>query len=234
VEQSVNVLREMASLGVTDVCLTPHVQAGKAEAGPPAAHDAAYQALVALAPLVPRLHRGAEVMLDRPITRPVALARNVTLARTRYILVEFPRLVAYETVTNALTQVVELGLVPILAHPERYSCCSVEAVRHWRTVGAKTQVDATTLLAAQARGQRARSLVAEGLADILAGDNHGDSRSVATGARFLEAQDGREQVELLVATNPRAILEDAPVHQVPPLRIRESWMRRIKQFLEGK
>jgi protein-tyrosine phosphatase len=234
VEQSIKVLREMATLGVTDVCLTPHLQAGKAEAGPPAAHDAAYQALMASAPSVPRLHRGAEVMLDRPITRPVALARNVTLARTRYILVEFPRLVAYETVTNALTQVVELGLVPILAHPERYSCCSVEAVRHWRTLGAKTQVDATTLLAAQARGQRARSLVSEGLADILAGDNHGDSRSVATGARFLEAQDGREQVELLAVKNPRAILEDAPVHQVPPLRIRESWMRRIKQFLEGK
>jgi protein-tyrosine phosphatase len=234
VEQSIKVLREMATLGVTDVCLTPHLQANKAEAGPPAAHDAAYQALMASAPSVPRLHRGAEVMLDRPITRPVALARNVTLARTRYILVEFPRLVAYETVTNALTQVVELGLVPILAHPERYSCCSVEAVRHWRTLGAKTQVDATTLLAAQARGQRARSLVSEGLADILAGDNHGDSRSVATGARFLEAQDGREQVELLAVKNPRAILEDAPVHQVPPLRIRESWMRRIKQFLEGK
>jgi protein-tyrosine phosphatase len=234
VEQSIKVLREMATLGVTDVCLTPHLQAGKAEAGPPAAHDAAYHALMASAPSIPRLHRGAEVMLDRPITRPVALARNVTLARTRYILVEFPRLVAYETVTNALTQVVELGLVPILAHPERYSCCSVEAVRHWRTLGAKTQVDATTLLAAQARGQRARSLVSEGLADILAGDNHGDSRSVATGARFLEAQDGREQVELLAVKNPRAILEDAPVHQVPPLRIRESWMRRIKQFLEGK
>jgi protein-tyrosine phosphatase len=234
VEQSVKVLREMASLGVTDVCLTPHLQAGKAEAGPPPAHEAAYKALIASAPALPRLHRGAEVMLDRPIARPVALARNVTLARTRYILVEFPRLVAYETVTNALTQVVELGLVPLLAHPERYSCCSVEAVRHWRAVGAKTQVDATTLLAAQARGQRARSLVAEGLADILAGDNHGDGRSIATGARFLEAQDGREQVELLAVKNPKAILDDAPLHQVPPLRIRESWMRRIKQFLEGK
>ena len=38
------------------------------------------------------------------------------------------------------------------------------------------QVDATTLLSPQARGQRARQLVAAGLADILAGDNHGDER----------------------------------------------------------
>jgi protein-tyrosine phosphatase len=233
VEQSVKVLNEMAGQGITDVCLTPHLQSGRAEAGPPAAHQRAFEALRAAAPPVPRLHRGAEVMLDRPVTRPVALARNVTLAGTRYILVEVPRLVAHETVTNALTQVVELGLVPVLAHPERYSCCSVEAVRHWRGLGARMQVDATTLLASQARGQRARQLMAEGLADILAGDNHGDDRTVATGARFLMAQDGAEQVELLVVRNPAAILADAATVPVPPLRIRQSWMKRIKQFLEG-
>lgn len=233
VEQSVKVLTEMARQGVTDVCLTPHILSGRAEAGPPAAHLRAFEALRAQAPAVPRLHRGAEVMLDRPVTRPVALARNVTLASTRYILVEFPRLVAYDTVTNALSQVVDLGLIPVLAHPERYSCCSVEAVRQWRGLGARMQVDATTLLASQARGQRARQLVGEGLADILAGDNHGDDRTVANGANFLRAQDGAEQVELLAVRNPAAILEDAATTPVPPLRIRQSWIKRIKYFLEG-
>lgn len=232
-EQSVKVLGEMARQGVTDICLTPHLQAGRAESGPPAAHHRAFEALRAEAPAAPRLHRGAEVMLDRPIPRPVALARNVTLGGSRFILVEFPRLVAYDTVINALSQVVELGLIPILAHPERYSCCSVDAVRHWRSIGAKMQVDATTLLAAQARGQRARQLIAEGLADILAGDNHGDDRTVATGARFLEAQEGTEQVELLVVRNPSSILSDGSMSPVPPLRMKQSWMRRIKQFLEG-
>ena len=95
------------------------------------------------------------------------------------------------------------------------------------------QVDATTLLTPQARGQRARKLVAEGLADILAGDNHGDDRTIATGARFLRAQDGAEQVELLAVRNPGAILSDQAVSAVPPLRIRQSWMRRIRELLEG-
>lgn len=233
VEQSVKVLFEMARQGVTDICLTPHLRSGRAEAGPPPAHGRAFEALRVQAPQMPRLHRGAEIMMDRPITRPVALARNVTVAGTRYILVEFPRLVAYDTVTSALSQVVELGLVPILAHPERYSCCSVDAVRHWRSVGAKTQIDATTLLTTQARGQRARLLVSEGLGDILAGDNHGDDRTVATGARFLKAQDGHDQVDLLVRRNPAAILADGELSAVPPLRIRQSWISRIKQFLEG-
>jgi protein-tyrosine phosphatase len=223
----------MARQGITDVCLTPHLPAGRAESGPPPAHQRAYEALRTEAPATPRLHRGAEVMLDRPVTRPVALARNVTLAGSRYMLVEFPRLVAYDTVINALHQVASLGLIPVLAHPERYSCCSVEAVRQWRSVGAKMQVDATTLLTSQARGQRARQLVGEGLADVLAGDNHGDERTVATGARFLEAQSGAEQVELLLVRNPSAILADTALSPVPPLHIRQSWMRRIKEFLEG-
>jgi protein-tyrosine phosphatase len=233
VDQSVKVLAAMARLGVTDVCLTPHMQASRTEYGPPPAHQRAFEALRAQAPANPRLHRGAEVMLDRPITRPVALARNVTLGGSRYILVEFPRLVSYDIVTSAITQVVELGLIPVVAHPERYSCCSVASVRHWRTVGAKMQVDATTLLASQARGQRARQLIGEGLADILAGDNHGDDRTVATGARFLNAQDGGGQADLLAVRNPAAILEDKALSPVPPLRIRQSWMRRIKAFLEG-
>jgi protein-tyrosine phosphatase len=233
VDQSVKVLASMARLGVTDVCLTPHMQASRAELGPPTAHQRAFDALRAQAPWNPRLHRGAEVMLDRPLTRPVALARNVTLGGSRYILVEFPRLVSYDIVISALTQVVEIGLIPVVAHPERYSCCSVDSVKYWRTIGAKMQVDATTLLASQARGQRARQLVGEGLADILAGDNHGDDRTVATGAQFLKAQDGAEQVELLSVRNPGAILEDKALSPVPPLRIRQSWMRRIKQFLEG-
>ncbi len=233
VDQSVKVLSAMARLGVTDVCLTPHMPASRTEYGPPAAHQRAFEALSAVAPGNPKLHRGAEVMLDRPITRPVALARNVTLGGSRYILVEFPRLVPYDIVTSALSQVAELGLLPVLAHPERYSCCTVDSVRHWRAVGASMQVDATTLLASQARGQRARQLVSEGLADILAGDNHGDDRTVVTGARFLKAQDGAEQVDLLAVRNPAAILEDKPLSPVPPLRIRQSWMRRIKEFLEG-
>lgn len=233
VDQSLKVLGEMGRLGVTDVCLTPHLQASRAESGPPLSHERSFEGLRARAPANPRLHRGAEVMLDRPLTRPVALARNVTLAASRYILVEFPRLVAYDIVITALHQVIDLGLIPVLAHPERYSCCSVEAVHRWRSLGAKMQVDATTLLTSQARGQRARHLVEEGLADILAGDNHGDDRTVATGAAFLEAQDGAEQVDLLVVRNPTAILGDQTLAPVPPLRLRQSWMHRIKEFLEG-
>jgi tyrosine-protein phosphatase YwqE len=124
--------------------------------------------------------------------------------------------------------------MPLLAHPERYACCSPEAVTRWRDLGARMQVDATTLLSTQSRGQRARGLVAAGLADILAADNHGDDRLIATGRKFLEAQDGAQQAELLTVINPRAILADQPLVAVPPVEIRRTWMQRIRQLLEGE
>ena len=234
VAQSVTVMTAMAAQGVTDVCLTPHLRAGQLAAAPPASHDAAFAALQAAAPALPRLHRGAEVMLDRPLPVREDGARRFTLGGTRYLLVEFPRMVAYDTVTIALTRVVEAGLMPLLAHPERYACCSPEAVARWRDLGARMQVDATTLLSTQSRGQRARGLVAAGLADILAADNHGDDRLIATGRKFLEAQDGAQQAELLTVINPRAILADQPLVAVPPVEIRRTWMQRIRQLLEGE
>jgi protein-tyrosine phosphatase len=232
-EQSVKVLREFARLGVTDVCLTPHLRAGQAAAGPPAAHERAFASLIAEAPAEPRLHRAAEIMLDRPLPPDASQLRRLSLGGSRYILVEFPRLVARDTVTNALSRVLDSGMVPVLAHPERYSCCRPDSVAAWRELGARMQVDATTLLSPQKRGQRARDLISHGLADILAGDNHGDDRSVVAGFQFLVAQEGPQQAELLVIGNPGAILKDAALSEVPPLRIKRTWMQRIRQILEG-
>jgi hypothetical protein len=107
-------------------------------------------------------------------------------------------------------------------------------VAFWRGLGARMQVDATTLHSPQARGQRARHLVAAGLADILAGDNHGDERTIAGGADFLRAQDGIEQAALLTVQNPGAILRDEPLVDVPPLAIRRTWMQRLRQLLGGE
>lgn len=234
VEQSVGVLRRMAELGITDVCLTPHLRANETVDAPPDRHDDAFAALRAEAPDRPRLHRGAEVMLDRPLPLEPDRMRRITLGGTQYILVEFPRLVAVEAVTNALTRVRDAGLTPVLAHPERYGSCSVEAVAYWRSLGARMQVDATTLHSPQTRGQRARQLVAAGLADILAGDNHGDDRTIAAGADFLRALDGNAQAELLTVANPSAILRGDPLVEVPPLVIRRTWMQRLRQLLGGE
>jgi protein-tyrosine phosphatase len=233
VEQAVATMREMARHGVTDVCLTPHLTATQAERGVPPKHDTAFQALSAAAPRAPRLHRGAEVMLDRPLSAEAAANAGIRLGGTRYILVEFPRLVAGNAVINALAHVLSLGLVPVLAHPERYSSCSVNAVHRWRSMGALMQVDATTLLSPRGRGDRARQLVSAGLADLLAADNHGDSRMLLAGRRVLEDSGGTVQADLLTSQNPAAILADRPTQLAEPLELKTSLLDRLRRLLNA-
>jgi protein-tyrosine phosphatase len=232
VEQSVRVLREMQEAGVTAVCLTPHHSVGRLAGGIPGVHDSQFGALLSRAPRGIKLLRGVELMLDRPVTIELTTQPGLTLAGTRYILVEFPRLVALPAVGAALHQIVQLGLIPVLAHPERYRACSPEAVRLWKSVGAVMQVDAMTLLAARSgRGQRARALLADGLADIMAADNHGDDRMIGTAYRYLAEQGGELQGDLLARRNPGAILSGEPLEPVPPLAIRTRLLDRLKQIL---
>lgn len=231
VAQSLRVLASFAKQGITAVCLTPHLQASDAAAGRPAEHDRAFAALLAAAPTTPRLHRGAEIMLDRPLPASVERQRSVTLNGTRYVLVEFTRMVTFQTAAAALAHVIDIGLTPVLAHPERYACCSPETVRRWRALGSIIQVDATTLATTRGRGERARALVAAGLADILAGDNHGDDRSLATARDFLTEHDGAEQARLLLDANPAAILADGLLEEVPPLPIRTNFISRLRNLL---
>ena len=233
VERAVQVLGQMAGRGVTEVCLTPHLEASRAEQGIPASHDDAYARLVGAAPAQVRLHRGVELMLDRPFPPAAAADRRLTLGASRYILVEFTRLVSPLAATNALAHVASLGLVPVLAHPERYACTTPGLAGQWKAGGAVMQVDANTLFARHRRGERARALVAAGLADILAADNHGDTRMVTEPYLHLCEMGGEDQADLLLRRNPGAILADAKaLEAVPPLQFRTSLLDRLRQLLD--
>jgi protein-tyrosine phosphatase len=232
VEQSVAVLEAMEGQGITDVCLTPHLDASHASQGIPAALDRAFERLEGAWTGDVRLHRGVELMLDRPFPPPAAANRALTLGGSRYLLVEFTRMVAPEAAYNALAHVAGLGLVPVLAHPERYACTTPRLAERWKSTGALMQVDATTLLAERGRGDRARQLLAAGMADLLAADNHGDTRMVTTAWIRLHELGGEEQAELLLRRNPAAILADAPTSPVEPLAIRTPLLARIRHLFE--
>lgn len=235
VEQSLGVLERMANDGVRAICLTPHLEASRITEGPPPAHDEAFALLASQAPPAITLHRGAEIMLDRRLTPRVVSTKRVTLGGSRYVLVEFTRLVSLPAATAALKEVLAAGLVPLLAHPERYAACSVAAVRSWREAGALMQVDATTVFQPTARGEKARELLAAGQADVLASDNHGDTRALPEVFERLGAL-GTNAATMLMVDNPAAILADGSPEIVPPVDVKlnlggrvRSWWGRVRE-----
>ena len=232
VDQSVAVLAQFKKQGVTALCCTPHLKASEFGQAPCEELDELMEELrVQAGDNTPRLVRGFEIMLDVP--SPVVHDRCLTLGGSRYILVEFGRLIPAEPSVEALRRITEQGLIPVLAHPERYACCSVEQAERWRAAGAILQLDATTLTVESKRADRARDLLTAGLASIIASDNHGDGRSLAASVDWLERHGGSLQAQMLASDNPAAILADREVLPVPPMRIRRSWYSKLKDFVIG-
>lgn len=236
VDQSVGVLETMAADGVTAVCLTPHLTARRAVDGVPANHDEAYRLLVASAPPRVRLVRGVELMMDRPLAREAAENRALTLGGTRYLLIEFTRMTTAQAVGGAIAHLRGYGLVPVVAHPERYVTATVAVGTWWREQGAVLQLDAMTLIQPTRRGERARALLAAGQADLLAADNHGDQlRTLAMPHRWLSEAGGEGVIvaDLLTTVNPARILDDAPLDPVPACRLRTSLLAKLRVWFEA-
>jgi protein-tyrosine phosphatase len=226
IDVSVEVLQRFGAEGVTSVVCTPHLTATQAAQAPWQAHFELLEALRSAAPTVPTLLLGWEIMLDAPgmdLTGP-----HLTLGDSRALLVEFTRGGIPRGATEELRRIIKGGQTPVLAHPERYFGCTVELVREWRELGVVIQTDASVLLGRGAPAELARTLLSDGLIDVLASDNHGDHRSLAAVRPFLEERGGEEQLSLLTDVNPRRVLSDEDPVPVPPLR--GSWMGRVRRL----
>ena len=239
-EQAISALCLLAEHGVTEVVCTPHLRAGDIVAFGGRAierRDAALAALRSVAPSQPVLHPGFEILLDEPARPSWLCDGRYALCGSRHYLVEFRLSVVAGLATRILEDIVRAGATPVVAHVERYGACSPGVIVDWRSVGAKIQVDATALTRPTSRGRLARSLVAEGLVDVLAADNHGDTRSLRTAVKFLRTgtADGTEAVERAVSAltreNPKAVVSGASMAVVPPIRFDEGWMERLRRLL---
>lgn len=229
---SVAVLQRFHEEGVEEVVCTPHLLASRAAHAPLERHREILADLRARLEGGPTLHLGWEIMLDVP--NADLEGEGLGLAGSRTVLVEFPHIGVPLGATRELARLRESGVRPLVAHPERYFGCTPAQVREWRSVGAAIQCEAVSF-AGRARVPRlAQALLAEGLVDCLASDNHGDRRSLAAARRWLEEMGAGEVAELLTRTNPRALLEDGPLTPVPPVRPSRSAFARLKDLILGR
>lgn len=228
-EVSVRVLERFAQEGLDVLVCTPHLNASALDSAPVARHRELLDELIAQAPARPELRQGWEIMLDQPGAD--FRAPYLALGGSSAVLVEFPRARVPERSAEELFRIRMSGVVPVVAHPERYWGCTLEQIREWRRVGAVIQLDGAGLLGSAEMARLARDMLAEGLVDCIASDNHGDGRSLAATRTWLEEQGASEQAQLLTHTNAERLLANQPVLPVPPLPVESGLFGRLKQLL---
>jgi protein-tyrosine phosphatase len=228
-EQSVDVLARFASSGVTCVVLTPHLAASEADRMPTDKYRRLHGELCGLVPPTMTLQRGWEIMLDRPgmdLTRA-----DLRLGVSTAMLVEFPRGPLPSGTELELARIRQSGVLPVVAHPERYGNASLELVLQWRAAGALIQTDTAFLLGSGHRSVLARGMLNEGLIDILASDNHGDERSLWAAHEWLIEIGAVDAAQLLTTVNPEALLSDQRLVPVPPVRLEKGMFARLGELL---
>lgn len=229
VEVSVPVLELFGAQGVDVLVLTPHLNASQAHSAPSAKYLEILADLQNAAPDKPKLQLGWEIMLDEPGVDLTSL--DLTLGKSRALLVEFARGGVPRQGSAELRRIARSGRTPILAHPERYFGCSSGQVKEWRTLGVVIQTDVSVLVGRGAPAELAREMLALGLIDILASDNHGDTRTLAAGRDWLgEHGATAEQIDLLTHINAERVLDDEDPMPVPPLKSMSGPLQKLRKL----
>jgi protein-tyrosine phosphatase len=228
---SLPVLDAFARDGVETVVCTPHLRASAAASAPHERHCEILDELTRAATNSPRLLLGWEIMLDVP---GVDLTdRRYSLGGSTAVLVEFPHAMIPPNSAAELSRLRSSGIVPVVAHPERYPGSTSELVSAWRRAGAMMQMNVAGVL----RGRRRRyaeELLAKGLIDLFSSDTHCDDRSLVSARRWLIEHASEAHADLLTAENARRLLAGEELRPVPPfvaehgtLAPLRRWIRRL-------
>lgn len=163
-----------------------------------------------------RLVAGADVHIVPNMVNGLRAGEILSLADTRYVLVEPPHHVAPPRLEHLFFELMASGYVPILTHPERLTWIETryETLVQLFRAGVWMQVTAGALTGAFGRRPKywAERMLSEALVHILASDAHGARRrppDLAEGRAAAAKWLGEEEAEQLVSLRPRAVLENA-------------------------
>ena len=119
---------------------------------------------------------GNEVLYRQGITEEIADGHILTLADSRYLLVEFYPSELYGEVYQGLRQLIEAGYWPVVAHMERVQSLFEEEdnLREVIKLGALIQVNSRSLLGGlfDRRSARLRKFMEKGMVHFLGSDCH--------------------------------------------------------------
>ena len=222
IDDSRALLEEAYAQGVRTIVSTSHRRKGMFETPEDkiAANFKAVQDLAQdIAPDL-RILYGAEIYYTSDILDKLENNLIPKLNDTRYALIEFSMNTPYREIHNALTNVLMLGITPVIAHIERYDALenNEKRVKELINMGCYTQVNSSSILKPKLFGdtykfmkKRARYFLEKDLVHIVASDMHNlDSRPpyMKEAYEIVSKKYGLDKARELFILNPEKIIKD--------------------------
>ncbi|MBO5836744.1 MAG: hypothetical protein J6Q92_02495 [Oscillospiraceae bacterium] len=173
-EYALQMLRNGAASDVSVLAVTPHWGGGY---GMPRDLQTRFEQLKAAAKDIPvRLVLGAEARADENLLGQLAQGSIPTINGSRYLLTEFAPDAKKEDFLSMLQSILDLGYVPLVAHPERYEavCRAPQIVTDWLDMGCHLQLTGGSILGdyGQTVRRTAACLLKNDLVACIASDAH--------------------------------------------------------------
>ncbi|MBQ7983258.1 MAG: hypothetical protein IJ302_06800 [Clostridia bacterium] len=161
---------------------------------------------------------GAEVFYTDALPGLLSEGKLIPLAGSGCLLIEFAFDVSPQIIRTALSQVSAAGLIPVLAHPERYFLTARDprAIYDWVQSGCIMQINKDSLLGVfgDAVQNAAMTLLSHGLVHCVASDTHHAAvrtPQLDTVYRMIEKKNGTRDAQILLRENPLRMLHGQPL-----------------------
>ncbi|RGY96736.1 CpsB/CapC family capsule biosynthesis tyrosine phosphatase [Clostridium sp. AM58-1XD] len=161
-----------------------------------------------------KIYSGQEIFYAESTVDQLGNGEILTMAGTRYVLVEFSLSASYNRIYRAVRKLIGAGYIPILAHIERYRSLRTEgAVEELTKAGACMQMNYGSLMGFRHLADRrwCRKMILEDQIHFLGTDMHRmDYRppKVTEGIGWLYRKVDQGQADRLVWGNPVSMLEN--------------------------
>ena len=213
IETSLSMLEEQLRQGVKNVILTPHYREGFYCLSNSEIREnfEDFAKKVKEKGLNINLYLGREITVYKGLEEDIKQGSFLSLAGSKFILLEFP----YDTDTDIeeiCYRVKLLGLIPVVAHVERYSYFrSIEKIERLKENGVVIQINASPIVkqAFSDENKFVKKLLKNKLVDIVASDWHSTRNNYFKEAYEKVKSKYKDYADLIFDINPTHIVKSA-------------------------
>ena len=222
-EESIELIKKLKDIGVEKIIITPHyIRSTKYNVD----NKEKYEIFLELKDKLKEqnidieLFLGNEIFLDEYTLDDLKQGLCCTMNSSKYVLVEIPRNDVINNLDSLLFKLTSKGIIPIMAHPERYIIVqeNKEVLNKWVDAGILLQVNYESINGKYGKYAKkmAKYILKNNLASFIASDVHHPNSEYFTkfdkNKKSIIKIIGEEKYSKLTYTNPLKVINNEKIN----------------------
>ncbi|MCI9063205.1 MAG: capsular biosynthesis protein [Clostridia bacterium] len=216
-EESIQMIKEAYKAGFTAIVSTSHYMEESCHASKSERENLIEQLneLLTVENIDVKIYNGAEAYVSTNLNKLIDNGNLPTINNTKYLLIELPRNSQIIYLNEIITDLQSKGIVPIIAHPERYSYVqeNPNMLQNLIDQGVLFQANYGSIVGqyGKAAKKTLKKLLKNNMIHFLGTDIHSCSsiyNNMSSILQKLTKLIGKDQLKLLSDTNPRMVLNN--------------------------